>query len=65
MEPEFFVPPGEDVSNQNILALLEQGLTPIYRETLFDQILRLGFLPNLVKIAGLRLLMNRYNNENR
>jgi hypothetical protein len=63
MEPEFFVPPGEDVSNQNIIALLEQGLTPIYRETLFDQILRLGFIPNLVKIAGLRLLMNRYNNE--
>lgn len=63
MEPEFFVPPGEDVSNQNIIALLEQGITPIYRETLFDQILRLGFIPNLAKIAGLRLLMNRYNNE--
>jgi Uncharacterized protein conserved in bacteria (DUF2334) len=63
IEPKFFVPPGEDVSNQNIIALLEQGLTPIYRETLFDQILRFGFIPNFVKIAGMRFLMSRYNNE--
>jgi peptidoglycan/xylan/chitin deacetylase (PgdA/CDA1 family) len=63
MQPKFFVPPGEDVSNQNIIALLEQGLTPIYRDTVFDQILRLGFLPNLFKTAGMRLVMNRYNDE--
>jgi hypothetical protein len=62
MVPKFFVPPGEDISNQNIIASLEQGLIPIYRETLFDQILRLGFIPNLVKIAGMKLVLNRYNN---
>jgi Uncharacterized protein conserved in bacteria (DUF2334) len=61
--PKFFVPPGEDISNQNIIALLDQGLVPIYRETLFDQILRLGFIPNLVKVAGMRLVLNRYNNN--
>jgi peptidoglycan/xylan/chitin deacetylase (PgdA/CDA1 family) len=60
--PKFFVPPGEDISNQNIIALLEHGLIPIYRETLFDKILRLGFIPNLVKIAGMRLVLSRYNN---
>jgi Uncharacterized protein conserved in bacteria (DUF2334) len=61
--PKFFVPPGEDISNQNIIALQEQGLIPIYRETLFDRILRLGFIPNLVKIAWMRLVMNRYHHE--
>ena len=63
MEPKFFVPPGEDISNQNIVEVLEQGLIPIYRETLFDQILRLGFVPNFIKNAGMRLIMNRYIND--
>jgi hypothetical protein len=62
-EPKFFVPPGEDISIQNIMALLEQELIPVYRETLFDQILRLGFIPDVVKIAGMKLVMNRYNND--
>jgi peptidoglycan/xylan/chitin deacetylase (PgdA/CDA1 family) len=62
-EPKFFVPPGEDISNQNIMAVLEQGLVPIYRDTLFDRILRIGFVPNLVKNAGMRLVMNTYNND--
>jgi hypothetical protein len=62
-EPKFFVPPGEDISNQNIVEVLEQGLIPIYRETLFDQILRLGFVPDFIKNAGMRLIMNRYIND--
>jgi hypothetical protein len=62
VKPKFFVPPGEDISNRNIIALHEQGLIPIYRETIFDQILRLGFIPELFKIAALKLVMNRYNN---
>jgi hypothetical protein len=63
--PKFFVPPGEDISNQNIIALGEQGLIPIYREMLFDQILRFGFIPNLVKISGMRLAVRRYINSNK
>jgi hypothetical protein len=62
-EPKFFVPPGEDISNQNLMAVLEQGLIPIYRETIFDRILRLGFVPNIVKNVGMKLIMNTYNND--
>ena len=38
MEPKFFVPPGEDISNQNIVAVLEQGLIPIYQG--YDYLIR-------------------------
>jgi peptidoglycan/xylan/chitin deacetylase (PgdA/CDA1 family) len=62
-EPKFFVPPGEDISNQNVIAVLEQGLVPIYRETLFDRILRFGFVPNLVKNTGMMMVRNRYNDD--
>jgi Uncharacterized protein conserved in bacteria (DUF2334) len=62
-EPKFFVPPGEDISNQNVSAVLEQGLIPIFRQTLFDSFLRLGFVPNFIKNAAIGLIMNRYNND--
>ena len=62
-EPKFFVPPGEDISYQNICAVLEQGLVPIYRETLFDSILKLRLVPNLFKNLAMRLVMNRYIKE--
>lgn len=62
-KPKFFVPPGEDISNQNVDAALELGLVPIYRQTFFDRILRLGLVPNLAKKAALRFVMNRYIDE--
>jgi peptidoglycan/xylan/chitin deacetylase (PgdA/CDA1 family) len=62
-EPKFFVPPGEDISKPNLMAVLKQGLVPIYRETLFDRILRCGYVPNFVKSVGMKLVMNTYNNS--
>jgi hypothetical protein len=31
VDPKFFVSPGEDISNKNLMALVESGLIPIYR----------------------------------
>ena len=59
-EPKFFVPPGEDISNQNLSAVLEQGLVPIYRDTIIDRILRSKSIPSYVKNSAMRLIMNTY-----
>jgi hypothetical protein len=62
-EPKFFVPPGEDISNQNLSAVLQHGLIPIYRDTLIDRILRSRSIPNYVKNTAMRLIMSNYVNE--
>jgi hypothetical protein len=63
IEPMFFVPPGEDLSKQNLRALLALGVIPIYRETFFDKFLRNSFVPEQAKRAAMKALMNLHNNS--
>jgi hypothetical protein len=62
-EPKFFVPPGEDISNENLRAVLQQGLIPVYRDTIIDRILRSRAIPNYVKNTAMRMIMSNYVNE--
>ena len=59
--PRFFVPPGEDISGNNLKILNEVGLIPVYRRTLFDRVMRVKYLPNLVKEGAINVY-RRYAN---
>ena len=48
-QPKFFVPPGEDISNENLKLVIKLGMIPIYRNTIFDRFMRLSPFPNLIK----------------
>ena len=63
VDPKFFVPPGEDISNKNLMALVESGFIPIYRQTLFDTFLRNSFVPAYIKHIATRALSARYKNK--
>lgn len=56
IDPMFFVPPGEDISNRNIDLILNAGMTPIIRNTVFDTFLRYPYLPIVFKNLGLKLI---------
>jgi len=60
-QPIFFVPPGEDISYENLKLILELGMIPIYRNTIFDRFMRLGHFPNLIKKISFRLIMSLYS----
>ena len=63
----FFVPPGEDISKKNLMALIRMGLVPIQRQTLFDNYMRNPFVPSYLKHLATKLLAkykNKDNNEN-
>ena len=64
VEPSFFVPPGEDVSKQNLKASLALGMIPVYRHTFFDRFLRHSFIPDTAKQTALKIFMSRYNSNN-
>ncbi len=55
-EPKFFVPPAEDISETNLDLLRELGMKPIYRNSLFDKLLRFRYIPTVVKNFGLTLI---------
>jgi Uncharacterized protein conserved in bacteria (DUF2334) len=59
-QPKFFVPPGEDISNENLQLILKLGMIPIFRNTIFDRFLRLKLFPNLIKKISFRLIMGIY-----
>ena len=63
VDPRFFVPPGEDISEENLMALIELGLIPIYRQTFFDTFLRNSFVPAYIKHIATRALAARYKNR--
>jgi hypothetical protein len=60
VRPRFFVPPGESISRQNLGAINELGLVPIYRQTLYDGFLRQQFVPYLLKKIAVKLVSSRY-----
>jgi predicted deacetylase len=63
VNPKFFVPPGEDISNENLVALIESGLIPIYRQTFFDTFLRNSFVPAHIKHIATRALAGKYKHR--
>jgi hypothetical protein len=65
VNPKFFVPPGEDISNRNVRTLVELGLVPIYRQSFFDSFLRNSFVPANVKQIAMRGIMSKYRNRSR
>jgi hypothetical protein len=65
LEPKFFVPPGEDISEKNLKRLSEARLIPIYRKSLFDSFIRGRYFPNFAKNAAINVLRNRYMNGNK
>lgn len=56
IDPIFFVPPGEDISNKNIDLILNAGMTPIIRNTVFDTFLRYPYFPLVFKNLALGLI---------
>ena len=60
INPRFFVAPGEDISNESLAALMESGLIPIYRQTLFDTFLRNSFVPAYIKQIATKALSVKY-----
>jgi hypothetical protein len=63
VEPNFFVPPGEDISKKNLITLVESGIIPIYRQTLFDTFLRESSIPTYIKDIVTRILSFKYKNR--
>ena len=55
-EPKFFVPPAEDISETNLDLIRELGMKPIYRNSLFDKLLRFRYIPSVVKNFGLTMI---------
>jgi hypothetical protein len=65
LEPKFFVPPGEDISEKNLKGLSEARLIPIYRKSLFDSCIRGRYFPDFVKNAAIDVIRNRYMKGNK
>jgi predicted deacetylase len=65
VDPKFFVPPGEDISKQNLMTLVGLGFVPIYRQTFFDTFLRNSFVPAYFKNIATRALAIKYKNRHR
>ncbi len=60
-QPKFFVPPGEDISYENLKLIEQLGLTPICRNTFFDRFMRFRMVPNLIKKISFKLIMGIYS----
>ncbi len=62
-DPKFFVPPGEDISRQNLMMLIKIGYIPIYRKTFLDKFMRNSYVPPFLKEIAARALALRYDNK--
>lgn len=62
VNPVFFVPPGEDISQRNLNTLIELGFVPIFRKTYFDKFLRNTLVPSYVKNVSVRAIA-KYRNK--
>jgi hypothetical protein len=60
LQPRFFVPPGEDISNTNLKNVAEAQLIPFCRRTFFDRFMRSKNLPNFAKGAAINIYRRRY-----
>ena len=63
IDPKFFVPPGEDISEQNLMTLIKLGYVPIYRKSLFDSFMRNSYVPSHFKEIAARALASRYDKK--
>jgi hypothetical protein len=59
-KPTFFVPPYEDISNENLNIISKLGMIPIYRDTAFDKFLRSPIIPIFLKHALYNRILNQY-----
>jgi Uncharacterized protein conserved in bacteria (DUF2334) len=57
-EPKFFVPPGEDISQRNLELISHLGMTPIYRNIIFDSFLRTRYVPSILKTFALMIMID-------
>jgi hypothetical protein len=60
MSPRFFVPPGENITKNNLYKLVESGLVPICRRSTFDTFLQNPFVPNYIKRLVTRYVTDKY-----
>jgi Uncharacterized protein conserved in bacteria (DUF2334) len=58
--PKFFVPPGEDITKNNLRKLVECGLVPICRRTTFNSFLENPFVPNYIKRVATGYVTDKY-----
>ena len=58
--PKFFVPPGEDITKSNMQTVIDSGLVPICRRTVFDTFRANPFVPSYIKRAVTKLVASRY-----
>ena len=59
-EPRFFVPPGDDISKRSLEFVSHLGMIPIYRKSLFDELLRSEYIPAFTKYIALKIISGRY-----
>jgi len=63
IDPKFFVPPAEDISEQNLITLIKLGYVPIYRKSLFDNLMRNSYVPSPLKEIAARALALKYDTK--
>ncbi len=59
MEPKFFVPPGEDISRENLELVSHLGMIPVYRDTIVDKFLRFQYFPTRIRNFGFKIMMGK------
>jgi hypothetical protein len=62
IEPKFFVPPFDDISETNLDLVVKIGMIPIYRNTKFDIFLRSKWVPHFMKSIVFKAVMKKYSN---
>jgi Uncharacterized protein conserved in bacteria (DUF2334) len=60
VEPRFFVPPGDDISNKSLQFVSDLAMIPIYRKSYFDEFLRSEYIPAFTKYIALKIITRRY-----
>jgi hypothetical protein len=64
-KPKFFVPPGEDISQQNLQSVVSLGLIPICRDSFLDKLIRSRLVPEIIKETSLKAYFKKYKRHSK
>jgi hypothetical protein len=62
-KPKFFVPPGEDISRQNLNEVISLGMIPIFRNSFLDKLIRSRLVPGIIKETSLKAYIKKYRRD--
>ncbi|HEY6534208.1 MAG TPA: DUF2334 domain-containing protein [Candidatus Nitrosocosmicus sp.] len=60
--PEFFAPPYDDISLENVRLLLKQNIIPVYGQSIYHKFFRSSFIPNRIKKYLANKIMKKFDN---